>query len=69
MDPARSPFLTFPVGSDVLGRGTLPLPIPQNAPVGGMIHGQFVWAGPSSPPPCPPLGLSASNAIRITIQP
>ncbi len=46
----------------------LPLPNASNL-IGGNLNAQFAWFGPTSPPPCPPLGLSASNALDITIQP
>jgi hypothetical protein len=30
---------------------------------------QLIWLGPTAPPPCPANGLSASNALELTIQP
>jgi hypothetical protein len=54
------------------GRGAsdVPLPLP-NVPslAGAVLYSQFFWFGPGSPPPCPPMGLSASQALRITVQP
>ena len=44
------------------------MPIPSVAAlVGNSLFAQFLWIGPNTPPPCPPLGLSASNALQITI--
>lgn len=58
------------VVSDSLGAAELPLPIPKDsALVGGRVYAQFVWVGPNTPPPCPPLGLSATSALEIMIQP
>ena len=56
--------------SSSAGAADVPLPLP-NTPslVGQSLYAQFVWIGPTTPPPCPPLGLSASNALEITIQP
>lgn len=37
--------------------------------VGARLAVQFMWLGPLTPPPCPPLGVSASNALELTLQP
>jgi hypothetical protein len=61
----------FPViaGSNAAGAAVVPLPIPNNSAIAGLqLFLQFFWAGPSSPPPCPPSGVSASNALAITVQ-
>jgi len=48
----------------------VPLPIPAVSTLAGLrLFAQFVWLGPCAPPPCPPLGLSASNGLDFTIQP
>ena len=58
------------VGSNGVGAAEFPLPVPRNAwLVSQRLQAQFVWLGPASPAPCPPLGLSASNALEFTIQP
>lgn len=69
VDP--STLLIIPaVNSDARGAADLALAIP---PVGSLagarLHAQFLWLGPSAPPPCPPLGVSASRGLAITIQP
>jgi hypothetical protein len=65
-----SPPVALRATSSAIGASEVPLPIP-NVPafVGKSVFAQFLWAGPSIPPLCPPLGLSASNALQITIQP
>jgi hypothetical protein len=69
IDPT-SLLTTATVFSNPIGAGEVPLPIPAaSALVGLRLFAQFVWIGPGSPPPCPPLGLSASNALGFTIQP
>ncbi len=70
LDPFSAFFVTFGANSDARGACEFALPIP-NQPwfARRRLFAQFVWAGPTSPPPCPPLGLSASNALDITIQP
>ena len=63
-------FVALPGQSNSLGAAEIPLPIPQDPwLVGQRLYAQFVWAGPASPPPCPPLGLSASNALEVLVQP
>lgn len=61
-------FLTFGVTSNAVGQVNVPLPIPASSQVGDTVFAQFVWVGPSAPPPCPPLGVSASNAVRVQVQ-
>ena len=56
--------------SSNIGASEVPLPIPSVPTLAGTrIFAQFFWAGPTSPPPCPPQGLSASNALEFVIQP
>ena len=69
VDPAQQPFLLLGTSSNALGRSTLPLPIPSGFPTGITFYTQFIWAETSTTPPCPPLGLSASSGMGITIQP
>jgi hypothetical protein len=60
----------LPVASSDLRRADLPIPIPSNPGlVGGTIYAQTVWLGATMPSPCPPLGVSASFGLRITVQP
>ncbi len=63
-------FIQLPATSNNVGASDVNLPIP-NGPWlrGTRLFAQFFWAGPTSPPPCPPQGLSASNALEFTIQP
>ncbi len=70
LDPFSAFFATFGASSDARGACEFGLPIP-NQPwfARRRLFVQFFWGGPTSPPPCPPLGLSASNALEITIQP
>ncbi len=67
--PGGYGFVAVPAGSNAMGAAELLLPLPGNAALGARVHAQFVWLGPTSPAPCPPAGLSASNALEITIQP
>jgi hypothetical protein len=63
-------FVTGTVFSNSIGASEVPLPIPSNPTVAGLqFFAQFVWLGPSAPPPCPVQGFSASNALDFTIQP
>ncbi|MFQ5503747.1 MAG: hypothetical protein ACE5F1_02995 [Planctomycetota bacterium] len=65
-----APFYVVPAQSNALGAADTPLPIPADPRLaGGTVYTQFVWAGPRSPAPCPPLGYSASAALKITLQP
>jgi len=63
-------FVTTTVSSNPIGACEVPLPIANNPALAGMrLFTQFLWLGPATPPPCPPLGFSASNALDFTIQP
>jgi len=63
-------LVTATVFSNAIGASEVPLPIPTNPGLAGVqLFAQFVWIGPGSPPPCPPQGFSASNALDVTIQP
>jgi hypothetical protein len=63
-------LLTATVFSNAVGACTVPVPIPNNPTFAGVrLFAQFLWLGPNAPPPCPPLGFSASKALRFTIQP
>jgi len=70
LDPFSAFFVSFASSSNSLGASEFTLPIP-NDPwlIAQRIDAQFFWGQTSAPPPCPPLGLSASNALDITIQP
>ncbi len=69
VDPTRV-FIQLPANSNNVGGCEVPLPIPNGRGLRGTrLFAQFFWAGPTSPPPCPPRGLSASNALEFTIQP
>jgi hypothetical protein len=70
IDLASPAFFTVFVSSNAVGAAVVPIPIP-NLPAlaGAQAYIQFFWAGPTSPPPCPPLGVSASSALAITVQP
>lgn len=53
------------VQADPLGAVVTPLPIPNNqAAVGLSFHAQYLWASG-----CAPYGASATNAVKVTIQP
>jgi hypothetical protein len=63
-------FGTATVFSNPIGASEVPLPIPLNPALAGFrLFTQFLWLGPAAPPPCPPMGFSATNALDITIQP
>jgi hypothetical protein len=69
IDPT-SLLTTGTVFSNPIGAGEVPLPIPAVPTLVGLqLFAQFVWIGPGSPPPCPLLGVSASNALAVMIQP
>ncbi|MEM7201603.1 MAG: SBBP repeat-containing protein [Planctomycetota bacterium] len=64
-----APNFLLTVPSTPLGTSELPIPLPGlGSTRGATIYAQFVWAGPATPPPCPAGGLSASNALALTIQ-
>ena len=67
LDP-NTLFLALGVNSNGIGQVNVPLPIPASAQVGDTLYAQFVWVGPAAPPPCPPLGVSASNAVQVQVQ-
>lgn len=70
LDPTSAWFLAPLALSNAVGEAHFPLPIPGDSWLAGLqLNAQFVWAGPTAPPPCPPLGFSASNALAFTIQP
>jgi hypothetical protein len=70
IDVASGAFFTVFAPSNARGVAQIPLPIPSvPALVGQQAFAQFAWVGPNSPPPCPPTGVSASNALAITVQP
>jgi hypothetical protein len=60
----------FGLTSSRLQRSDTPLPIPAEPRlIGGTFYAQAVWVGASSPPPCPPFGLSTSFGLQVTVQP
>lgn len=66
IDPAQ-PFVLDLVPTDASGTAFDPLPLPNNAAlIGFAVWCQFL---PLEPPGCTPSGLSASNAVRIVVQP
>ncbi len=70
IDLASPPFFALAATSDGIGSASVPIPVPNDPTLaGGQVYAQFAWIGPNSPPPCPPTGLSASNALGITVQP
>jgi hypothetical protein len=69
VDPTSAWFIAPPAASNAVGGAYLALPLPQDPwLVNQQANAQFVWLGPTSPPPCPPLCISASSALEITIQ-
>ncbi len=63
-------LLLLPAASNGDGYSVIAIPIPNDPSLaGGTEFSQFFWLGPTAPPPCPPLGVSASNALAITVQP
>ena len=70
LDPAGPVFTPYGVASSGVGASEFGLPIPnQPVLVGGRVCAQYFWVGPTAPAPCPPLGLSATSGIEITVQP
>lgn len=69
VDPGQL-ILLATATSDAAGAADVPLPIPANPSLAFMhLAAQFVWFGPTAPPPCPFLGTSAANALDLVIQP
>jgi hypothetical protein len=63
------PSVPLPASSNHIGASEVALPIPNDPALSDVqLFAQFFWAGPTAPRPCPPLGVSASNALDITIQ-
>ena len=56
------------LNDDDLALGDFVLALPLGT-ASAQFRTQFMWLGPSSPAPCPATGVSASNALDITIQP
>jgi hypothetical protein len=70
IDLASPAFSTIVAASNTLGAAEIPIPIPNaGALAGEWAFAQFFWVGPTTPVPCPPTGLSASNALALTVQP
>ncbi|MCI0589636.1 MAG: hypothetical protein L0323_22705 [Planctomycetes bacterium] len=56
--------------ADAFGVAQVPVPIPAVPSLAGaQVYLQFAWMGPSAPAPCPPTGISASNALAVVVQP
>lgn len=69
IDP-RAGWMVVPLPSNAMGGANAALPIPNDpALVRARLFAQFFWIGPNAPKPCPPLGVSASNALVVAIQP
>lgn len=62
-------FIQLPATTNNVGASEVPLPIPNGRWLRGTRLCAVLLGGPASPPPCPPQGLSASNALEFTIQP
>lgn len=63
------PVIAVRAVSNGLGAAEVVIPIPATPQIAGAgFAGQFLWAGPSAPPPCPALGSSLSNALEMTVQ-
>ena len=70
IDLGSPAFFVLGVGSNALGAAVVPIPIPPIPSLAGsQVCLQFAWGGPSSPPPCPATGVSASNALAVVVQP
>jgi hypothetical protein len=64
------PWVPVSAVSDLVGFAAVGLALPSEpALVGASVFAQFLWLGPTAPPPCPPIGLSASQGLQIEIQP
>ncbi|MHC4814012.1 MAG: DUF7948 domain-containing protein [Planctomycetota bacterium] len=69
VDTTSPAFLVLPVTSNGIGAAVFKVPVPNDSMlVGVRAFTQFVWSERTQPPPCPPLGLSASNSLDITVQ-
>jgi ice-binding like protein len=69
VDGAQTAHFPVIAGSNAAGATVIPIPIPNDPALAGLqVFAQFFWVGPSSPPPCAPGGISASNALAITVQ-
>jgi len=70
LDPFSGLFLLLDARADARGAAGTLLPIPADGNLAGArVHAQFFWFGPTAPPPCPPLGWSASMALEVAVQP
>ena len=66
------PLAAVVVGMLANGNGVadLPFPLPSSPTyVGFQMYAQFASLEPTTPPPCPVEGLSASGALHLTLQP
>ena len=69
VDPRSAFFVVAVSRSSAQGTANDPLPIPNDPTLAGAgLAMQYVWLGPTAPPPCPALGISASGGLAITIQ-
>ena len=69
VDLVSGTFFAVSVGSNQVGRAEFVMPIgPDPTLQGFQFFTQFLWIGPGAPAPCPAFGLSASNALDITVQ-
>ena len=65
IDPAAPGFLLVAAPSNAIGASRVTVPIPANAGlIGAQAFVQFFWADV-----CAARGVSASNALRLTVQP
>lgn len=65
IDPAAPAFVLAPAHSSASGASAVPLPVPPDAGlVGARVFAQFYWSDA-----CAAGGVSASNAVQITVQP
>ncbi len=70
IDSGAAMFFALQVFSDAFGVAEVPVPIPPVPSVAGaQVYLQFAWMGPGAPAPCPPTGISASNALAVVVQP
>ncbi len=68
VDPASAWMLAIPVRSDPIGGAEVAVRVPNRAGLVGVgFAAQFAW-WVSGGPPCPPLGLAASNGMRVILQ-